>query len=161
MEFKRIHRETGGGSPGNLWEPLKWLRLRFLPQMPCEEGLDTDASGVWQPSVEGKGSFQLLPKTKEKHCWAGSSPALAYSLMGAVWKGNLFPMCQPVSPCPWICWLSPSNSASLLPLTPSLPSLSAILDPSPQAVVLTCPFLLTGCKWSAQPKQKPNIWILQ
>lgn len=52
--------------------------IEVLPQMPCEEGLDIDASGVWQPSsVEGKGSFQLLPKAKEKHCRAGSSPALA------------------------------------------------------------------------------------
>lgn len=106
------------GASGNLWESLEWLRLRFLPQMPCEEGLDADASGVWQPSsMEGKGSFQLLPKAKEKHCWVGISPVFAYSLHGSCVREKPFPH-QPVSPCPWICQPSPFNSASLSPLTP-------------------------------------------
>lgn len=117
----RSNESTGKqevGAPWNLWESLEWLRLRFLPQVPCEEGLEADASGFWQPSsVEGKGSFQLLPKAKEKHCWAGSSPALTCSLHGCCVKGKPFPH-QPVSPSPWICRPSPSNSASLSPLTP-------------------------------------------
>lgn len=105
------------GAPGNLWESLEWLRVRFLPQMPCQEELEADACGLWQPfSVEGKGSFQFLPRAKEKHYWAGSSPALAYSLYGCCVEGKPFPH-QPMSPCPWICHHSPSNPASLSPLT--------------------------------------------
>lgn len=57
------------GATGNLWESLKRLVLRLLHNIPCEEGLDADASGLWQPSsAEGEGSHQLLPKAKGKHC---------------------------------------------------------------------------------------------
>lgn len=149
------------GAPWNLWESLEWLRLRFLPQVPCEEGLEADASGFWQPSsVEGKGSFQLLPKAKEKHCWAGSSPALACSLHGCCVKGKPFP--QAGVPIPLDLSSLTLQLCFTLAINPHLfPAFLANPDPSPQAVLLTCPFLPTGYKKSTQPIQKPSIWILQ
>lgn len=132
------------GAPGNLWEPLECLRLRFLPRMPCVEGLDTDAPGVWQPSsVEGKGSFQLLPKAKEKHCWAGSSPALAYSLHGSCVGGR--ETFSPSAGVPMPLDLSTLTLQLCFTLTINT-HLFPNLDPSPQAVLLFFPFLLTGYK---------------
>lgn len=106
-------------------------------QMPCKEEPKSDASDLWQPfSVEDEGCLQLLPKANGKHCWAGCSPALAYILHGCSVEGKPFPH-QPVPPSLWICHCSPTNSASLSPLTPHLfPAFLPNLALSPQAIPL-------------------------
>lgn len=59
---------------------------------------------------------------------------------------------QPVSPCPWICQPSPSNSASLSPLSPSVPK--------PGSIPTDCPACLSFPAYRLQVPNQANAKYL-
>lgn len=77
------------------------MSLVFGSPSQCRAKAPSSSGQKLRKSIAGLEAAQLLPT--------------AY--MGACVEGKLFPH-QPVSPCPWMCPPSPSNSASPSPLTP-------------------------------------------